>query len=313
MGRFLLRRIAAAIPVMAAVAVAVFLMLRLAPGDPAAVLAGDAATPATIAAIHASLGLDDPIPVQFLRWLGLLLHGDLGTSIVSSEPVLRLIGERVGPTLSLTATTIVFAIAFGIPLGVLAAWYQGRWIDRAVMVVAVLGFSVPIFVLGYVFIYCFSLKLRWLPVQGFVGLAQGAWPFATHLMLPTLTLGMVYLALITRVTRAAMLDVLGSDYIRTARAKGVGERSVMLAHALRNAAVPIVSIIGIGFALLIGGAVVTESVFNLPGLGRLTVDSVLGRDYPVIQGLILVLSLVYVLINLATDVAYALLDPRIGA
>jgi peptide/nickel transport system permease protein len=258
-----------------------------------------------------TLGLDEPIPLQYVRWLKLLLSGDLGMSIHSNQPVLGLIASRVEPTLWLTATTIIFSIVVGVPLGVLAAWKQGTWIDRAVMVIAVLGFSIPLFVLGYGLIYGFSMTLRWLPVQGFVSFSRGFWPFITHLMLPTLTLGMVYIALITRVTRASMLEVLGEDYVRTARAKGVGERSVMIRHVLRNAAVPIISIIGIGFALLISGAVVTESVFNLPGLGRLTVDAVMGRDYPVIQGLILVLSLAYVLVNLAVDIAYVALDPRI--
>ena len=311
MGRFILGRLLATIPVMGVVATIVFLLLRLAPGDPAAILAGDAASPEQIAAIRARLGLDQPILVQFADWIWRLLRGDLGTSIISNQPVAKLIGERIEPTLSLATTTILFAVAVAVPLGVIAAWRHGSWIDRAVMALSVIGFSVPVFVLGYLWIFALAMELQWLPVQGFVSLRQGFGPFIERLVLPTLTLSVIYIALIARITRASVLEVLGEDYIRTAHAKGVGERAVLTRHALRNAAVPIVSVIGIGIALLISGVVVTESVFNLPGLGRLTVDAVLARDYPVIQGIILIFSGVYVLINLAVDIAYTLFDPRI--
>jgi peptide/nickel transport system permease protein len=310
-GRFILGRLLATIPVMGVVATIVFLLLRLAPGDPAAILAGDAASPEQIAAIRARLGLDQPILVQFADWIWRLLRGDLGTSIISNQPVAKLIGERIEPTLSLAATTILFAVVVAVPLGVIAAWRHGSWIDRAVMALSVLGFSVPVFVLGYLWIFALAMELQWFPVQGFVSLRQGFGPFIERLVLPTLTLSVIYIALIARITRASVLEVLGEDYIRTAHAKGVGERAVLTRHALRNAAVPIVSVIGIGIALLISGVVVTESVFNLPGLGRLTVDAVLARDYPVIQGIILIFSGVYVLINLAVDIAYTLFDPRI--
>ena len=309
--RFLLSRVLATIPVMGVVATLVFLLLRLAPGDPAAILAGDIATPEQIAAIRSRLGLDQPVLVQFGDWIWRLLHGDLGTSIISNQPVTKLIAERLEPTLALATTTIVFAVCVAVPLGVIAAWRHGSWIDRAVMALSVIGFSVPVFVLGYAWIFALAMKLQWLPVQGFVSLSQGFVPFIERLILPTLTLSVIYIALIARITRASVLEILGEDYIRTAHAKGVGERAVLTRHALRNAAVPILSVIGIGIALLISGVVVTESVFNLPGLGRLTVDAVLARDYPVIQGIILIFSGVYVLINLAVDVSYTLFDPRI--
>ncbi|ACA16670.1 binding-protein-dependent transport systems inner membrane component [Methylobacterium sp. 4-46] len=311
MSRFIAGRLAATLPVMGVVAVVVFALLRLAPGDPAAILAGDAASPEQIAAIRARLGLDAPVLQQFGTWLWRLLHGDLGTSIISNQPVTRLIGERIEPTLALATSTILFAVIVAVPLGVVAAWRHGTWIDRGVMAFSVLGFSVPVFVLGYLWIFGAAMKLGLLPVQGYVGPSQGIGPFLERLILPTLTLSVIYVALIARTTRASVLEVLGEDYIRTARAKGVSERRVLGRHALRNAAVPVISVIGLGIALLISGVVVTESVFNLPGLGRLTVDAVLSRDYPVIQGLILFFSGLYVLINLAIDVAYLLVDPRI--
>ncbi|MHC1999159.1 ABC transporter permease [Methylobacterium sp. CM6241] len=311
MGRFLAGRLAATLPVMGVVAVIVFLLLRLAPGDPAAILAGDAASPDQIAAIRARLGLDQPILTQFLSWIGRLLHGDLGASIISNQPVAKLILERIEPTLALATTTIVFAVLVAVPLGVLAAWWHGTWVDRAVMAASVLGFSVPVFVLGYLLIFGFAMQLRLLPVQGYVSITEGVWPFLSRLILPTLTLSVIYIALIARTTRSSVLEVLGEDYIRTARAKGIGETQVLWRHALRNAAVPVISVIGLGIALLISGVVVTESVFNLPGLGRLTVDSVLARDYPVIQGVILLFSALYVVVNLAIDLSYLLFDPRI--
>jgi len=311
MAAFILKRLFATIPVMGVVALAVFLILRLSPGDPAAILAGDAATPESIAKIRANLGLDQPIMLQFVNWVWQLLHGDLGNSLLTLQPVSVSIGQKIGPTVSLATTTIVFAVLVAVPLGVIAAWKHGTWIDRAVMGLSVIGFSVPVFVLGYGWIYGFAMTLRLFPVQGYVSITEGIGPFLHHLVLPTLTLSVIYIALIARITRASVLEVLTEDYIRTAHAKGVSERRVLVRHALRNAAVPIVSVIGIGIALLLGGVVVTESVFNLPGLGRLTVDAVLARDYPIIQGVILVFSGAYVLINLAIDVAYTAFDPRI--
>jgi peptide/nickel transport system permease protein len=301
----------AAIPVMGVVAIFVFLMLRLSPGDPAAILAGDAATPETIAAIRADLGLDRPIWEQFVTWAGQLAQGDLGRSVLSKQPVAMMIGQRIEPTISLALTTLIFAVLVAVPIGIIAAWKQGGWIDRGIMALSVVGFSIPVFVLGYILIYVFSMKLDLFPVQGFASLGDGLLPFAERIALPTLTLSFIYIALFARITRAAMLEVLGEDYIRTAHAKGLSESAVLVRHALRNAAVPIVSVIGIGFALLIGGVVITETVFNIPGIGRLVVEAVLARDYPIIQGVILLFSGIYVLINLVIDIAYVLLDPRI--
>jgi peptide/nickel transport system permease protein len=311
MRTYLLRRVLATIPVMLVVTVFVFALLRFAPGDPAATIAGDNATSEDIARVRAALGLDKPILTQLGIWLSSLAAGDLGTSIYSRLPVTHLIGQRLEPTLMLTLTTLLIAVSVAVPLGVLAAWKAGTWVDRGVMLLAVIGFSLPVFWLGFLFIYGFSITLHWLPVQGYVSIAEGFLPFLGHLVLPSLTLGMVYMALIARITRASVLEVLSQDYIRTARAKGLDDRTVLWHHALKNASVPIVTIIGIGIALLIGGVVVTESVFAIPGLGRLTVDSILHRDYPVIQGIILVFSSVYVLVNLLVDLSYTFLDPRI--
>jgi peptide/nickel transport system permease protein len=308
---YILRRIVATIPVMAIVALLVFGLLYIAPGDPAVVIAGDQASPADVEHIRQALGLDRPFLVQFGSWLWRILHGDLGTSIFTSLPVTALIAQRLEPTLSLMALTLVLTILIAVPLGVVAAWKAGTWVDRTIMAFAVFGFSLPVFVVGYMLAYVFALQFEWLPVQGYTPLAQGFWPWLQNLILPAVALGCVYVALIARTTRAAMLEVLSQDYIRTARAKGLGQRGILFVHALKNAAVPIVTVIGLGIALLIGGAVVTESVFAIPGLGRLTIDAILRRDYPVIQGIVLLFSFVYVLVNLMVDVTYTLVDPRI--
>jgi peptide/nickel transport system permease protein len=293
------------------VAVTVFLILRLTPGDPAAVIAGDSATTEQIEQIRASLGLNRSIPAQFAIWAGNALRGDLGESFFFKKQVSELISQRIEPTLALALCTITLAVVIAVPLGVLAAWRHGGWLDRALMGFSTLGFSIPVFVLGYLLIWLVSMKLGWLPVQGYKRLAEGFGPFIRHLILPSITLSIIYVALIARVTRAAVSEALTEDYVRTARAKGLPERTVVLRHALRNAAVPIVTVIGIGLALLIGGVVVTESVYSIPGLGRLTVDAVLARDFPTIQGVILLFSVAYVLINLLIDLSYLFLDPRI--
>ncbi len=308
---FIARRLLATLPVLAMVAIFVFLMLRLTPGDPAAIIAGDNATPAQIAAIRDQLGLSQPIPVQFMIWSGKLLRGDLGQSFFFKAEVSELIGQRVGPTLALATVTMIITVLIAVPLGVVAAYQHGGWIDRLVMGFSVLGFSVPVFVLGYLLIWVFAIEIKLFPVQGYRSITDGFWPFLHRLILPGITLSVIYIALIARITRASVLEVLGEDYIRTAHAKGLPNRVVLMRHALRNAAVPIVTVIGIGIALLIGGVVVTESVYNIPGLGRLTVDAVLARDYPTIQAVILLFSFVYVLINLLIDLSYTLLDPRI--
>jgi peptide/nickel transport system permease protein len=311
MAGYILRRIAATVPVMLIVAVLVFLMLRLTPGDPAAVIAGDNANAEQIAAIRTRLGLDQPIVVQFFIWFGQIMHGDFGESFFFKKTVAELIASRLEPTLALSLSTILIAVVVAVPLGVLAAYKQGTAIDKIVMGFSVLGFSVPVFVIGYSLIYLFAIELNWFPVQGYQRIADGFGGFLQRLVLPSLTLSVIYIALIARMTRTSVLDVMGEDYIRTARAKGQVERKVLFNHALRNAAVPIVTVIGLGVALLIGGVVVTESVFTIPGIGRLTVDAVLARDYPTIQAVILLFSLVYVLINLIVDLAYRVFDPRI--
>ena len=308
---FLARRLLALIPVLVIVSLLVFLMLRLTPGDPAAVLAGDAASTEQIAQIRSGLGLDRSIPEQYLIWAGRLLSGDLGQSYYYKTDVATLIAQRLEPTVSLAFITILIAVLVAVPLGVLAAWRFGSLLDRGLMAFSVLGFSVPIFVLAYVLIWLVSLKLGWLPVQGYQRLGDGVGLWLRHLTLPAITLSVIYIALIARVTRAAVLETLGEDYIRTARAKGLPESAVLIRHALANAAVPIVTVIGIGIALLIGGVVVTESVYAIPGLGRLTVDAVLARDFPTIQGVILLFSFVYVGINLLVDLSYVFFDPRI--
>jgi peptide/nickel transport system permease protein len=309
--RYIVRRLLSTVVVMAVVAFVVFALLYLTPGDPAAVIAGDIATDEDIRRIHAKLGLDEPFLVQFGRWAWALAHGDRGTSIFTNLPVTQLIAQRVEPTLSLTALTLLVAICVAVPLGVLAAARAGTWLDRAVMAFSVLGFSVPVFVLAYILILTFAIDLDWLPVQGYRSFRDGAWEWLRHLILPSIALGTVYVALITRITRASMLDVLAQDFVRTAQAKGLAPDQVLVGHALKNAAVPIVTVVGIGVALLISGAIVTETVFALPGIGRLTVDAILRRDYPIIQGVTLIFSAVYVLVNLTVDLSYALFDPRI--
>ena len=308
---YFVRRLLATIPVIGMVAFFVFALLYLTPGDPAAVIAGDIATVADIERIRHQLGLDQPLLTRFWSWASAVLHGDLGISIFTNLPVTQLIGQRVGPTLSLALCTLIVAVLVAVPMGVIAAWKAGRLIDRLVMVFSVAGFSMPVFVLAYLLIYAFAIDLDWLPVQGYTPLREGVWPWLRHLILPSIALGTIYIALIARITRATMLEVLAQDYVRTAHAKGLAPVAVLMRHALKNAAVPIVTIIGIGIALLISGVVVTESVFAIPGIGRLTVDAIIRRDYPIIQGVILIFSAVYVLVNLAVDLSYRLFDPRI--
>jgi len=313
--RFLMQRLLALVPVLFTVAVIVFLILRLTPGDPAAVIAGNNATNEDIDRIREQLGLTQPLLTQFMIWLGNVVQGDLGYSFYLGKPVTALIAQRIEPTLSLAVGTMLLAVLVAVPLGTLAAWRMGGWLDRILSGFAVAGFSVPVFVIGYVLIYVFAIELQWLPVQGYKRLfgdaSQGLGAWALQLVLPWCTLATIYVALIARVTRASVSEALTEDYIRTARAKGITEQMVLLRHALANAAVPIVTVIGIGIALLIGGVVVTETVYAIPGLGSLTVDAVLNRDFPVIQGVVLFFSLLYVLINLLVDLSYLWLDPRI--
>ncbi|MBX2879566.1 MAG: ABC transporter permease [Granulosicoccus sp.] len=311
MWSYLLKRVLSVVPVLLVVAVIVFLMLRLTPGDPAANIAGDAATSEDIAKLRVELGLEEPLPVQFVIYMKNILQGDFGESFYYKRSVISMIADGVGPTVSLALFTIVLACLIAIPLGTLAAYKQGTWLDRLVMGFSVVGFSVPVFVIGYLLIYLLSVKLEWFPVQGYQPISEGIGGWAYRLILPSLALSVIFIALIARMTRTSVLEVLNEDYIRTARAKGLSETTVLVKHALRNAAVPIVTIVGIAIAILVSGVVVTESVFVIPGLGLLTLDAIQGRDYPTVQALILLFSVVYVVINLIIDLLYTLLDPRI--
>lgn len=308
---FLFRRVLAVMPVLMVVAIIVFMMLRMTPGDPAAVIAGDSASADDIYRVRTELGLDKALPVQFFAWLGQVLEGDLGYSFFYKMEVSQLIAQRLGPTLSVAGWTMVLTVLMAVPLGLLAAWRRGGWLDRSIMAASVAGLSIPVFVGGYVLIWLFSMQLGWLPSQGYTPYAQGVLPWLSGLALPCLTLAVLYTALIARVTRAAVSEALTEDFVRTVRAKGVSELRLMLRHALTNAAVPIVTVIGLSLAGFISGVVVTETIFAIPGLGQLTVDAVLSRDYPLIQGITIFFSLVYVVINLLVDLSYLMLDPRI--
>lgn len=309
--RLVALRILSSVPVMFIVAVIVFGLLRLSPGDPAVILAGDSATPEAIAALRQQLGLDQPLPIQFVTWLAGVATGDFGQSILSRMPVLALIFDRLEATLVLAVSAIIITVLIAVPLGAIAAWRHNSWIDRAVMALSVAGFSVPAFVIGYLLMLFFSVKWELLPVQGYVSPFADPGGAVRHLILPSVTLALVFMALIARVTRSSLLEVLNQDFVRTARAKGNSQRRVLWRHALPNAAVPIITVIGIGIAMLISGVVVTESVFNIPGIGRLTIDAILARDYPVVQGLMLFFALIYVGVNLLIDIAYIIADPRI--
>lgn len=308
---YLGKRLLATIPVMLLVALIVFSLLYLAPGDPAAIIGGDTATPADMERIRVALGLDRPFLVRFAEWLFDVVRGDLGTSIFTGIPVADLIAQRIVPTASLMGFSILISILVGVPLGVLAASQLNGLVDKVVLAISTFGFSVPVFIIGYMLAYLFAVELKWFPVQGYRPPSAGLLPFVECLVLPAVSLSVTLIALIARVTRASVLEVLSQDYIRTARAKGAGPASILFVHSLKNAAVPIVTIIGISVAALIGGAIVTESVFGIPGLGRLTVDALMRHDYPVIQGIVLFFSLLYVLVNLIVDFTYTLFDPRI--
>lgn len=309
---FVVRRLLATIPVLAMVAVFVFLMLRLTPSDPAAILAGDNATTEQVAQIRGKLGLDQPLLVQFGIWSGRLLHGDLGESFFFKKTVAELIQQRLEPTLSLSLVTILLSVLVAVPLGVLAAYRHGSWVDRLVMALSVFGFSVPVFVIGYLLIYVFAIELGWLPVQGFRSITTGLWPFLERLILPASTLSVIYVALIARITRASMLEVMNEDYIRTARAKGLSPGRVIGLHALRNAMIPVITTIGLQVGTLLAGAILTESIFSWPGIGKWMVDAIFRRDYPTVQGGLLLIALLVMLVNLIVDLLYGLINPRIS-
>ncbi len=311
MNTYFLRRLASTIPVVIVVAALIFVVLRLAPGDPALAIAGDGATPEQLHALRVQLGLDKSILEQFVIWGRSLLRLDLGVSLYYHIPVTSLIGQRLPPTAILAALTLLISVPIAVYLGALAASRQGSFIDRAVNASAVIAFSIPVFVLGYVLIWFFALQLGLLPVQGTGPADAGLLTKLKYFILPAVGLAFGQVALLTRVTRASVIDVLHEDFIKTAYAKGASARRVLWRHAVRNAAVPIVTIIGLSFAVLIGGVVVSETVYAIPGLGKLTVDSVLARDFPVVQGLVIFFSLTYVAINLLVDLLYVALDPRI--
>ncbi|PBB24524.1 ABC transporter permease [Mesorhizobium sp. WSM4307] len=308
---YILRRMISAIAVMAMVGIFVFLLIRLAPGDPAAVMAGRNATEEIIAGIREQLGLNEPLPVQFIHWLSAMLHGDFGTSIFSGRPVLELLLQRLGPTVSLSILTLAISVCVGVYFGILAAWRAGGIVDRLLSVFSAFGYSVPVFVIGYFLVYLLAISAKWLPVQGYAPIEVGVGDWLAHLILPTIALSLPYIAFVARVTRASMLEILSEDYMRTAAAKGASPYAMLFHHALKNAGVPILTVIGLSFAYLIGGVVLTETVFNIPGVGRLVVDAINTRDYPIIQSMLILTSGLYVLINLAVDLAYTLIDPRI--
>lgn len=307
----LVRRILATIPVLLIVAVIVFSLLRMTPGDPASTIAGESASAADIERIRTELGLDRSLVIQFGHWMGQLARGDLGYSYFYKMSVAELIAQRLEPTLSIAGLTILLTVLLAIPMGIVAAAKRDSMLDRFIMSGSVLGFSIPVFVIAYLLIWLFSMRLGWFPVQGYARLGDGLGPWLHRLALPCIGLAVVYTALNARVTRAEVSEVLTEDYIRTARAKGISPVRTLIRHALANAAVPVVTMLGLSIAGLIGGVVITETVYAIPGLGRLTVDAVLARDYPVIQGIALFFSVVYVGINLLVDLSYLVLDPRI--
>jgi glutathione transport system permease protein len=301
--QYLVKRLLGLIPTLVLVGVLVFLFVHLLPGDPARLAAGPDATPETVALVRQDLGLDKPLPEQFLRFAGGVLHGDFGKSLRTKRPVATEIADRFFPTFWLTIAAMAWSVAFGMTIGVLSAVWRNRWPDRAGMTLAVSGISFPAFALGMMLMQIFSVQLNWLPTVG-----ADTW---RHYILPSLTLGAAVAAIMARFTRSSFVDILQEDYVRTARAKGLSESVVVVKHGLRNALIPVVTMMGLQFGFLLGGSIVVEVVFNWPGMGRLLVDAVDMRDYPVIQGLVLLFSLEFVLINLIVDVLYAVINPTI--
>ncbi|WP_162703212.1 ABC transporter permease [Ensifer sp.] len=309
--RYILQRLFGMIVVMALVVTIVFVIVRVTPGDPAAVMLGPEATQQDIAELRTKLGLDQSLGLQYVYYIGQLLKGDLGQSIFLNQPVTSALAERAEPTFFLTLFSILIASGIALPIGIYAAYRRGSFVDQAATTLAMLAASIPSFWLGLILIQFLAVRLGWFPVSGYGGPGSSFMERMYHLALPAIALGVVSSALILRFTRASMLDVLGDDFIRTARAKGLGERRVVMKHALKNALIPILTIVGLTAAVLISGAVVTETVFGLPGVGNLVVSAVLRRDYPVIQGALLVIAALYVLINFAIDMLYLLVDPRV--
>jgi peptide/nickel transport system permease protein len=310
-GRRLAWRVGQALPVLLIVAVFTFTLLHLLPGDPAVIIAGDQANPATIAQIRADLGLDRPLAEQLLRWLLALLHGDFGRSLILNQSVLSAVIERLPVTLSLTGLALVITLPCGIALGSLAAYFRATWIDSVIMGFAILGVSLPSFWIGILSIILFGVVLHWLPTGGYAPLSAGAGAWLASLIQPACVLGLFQIGFLARMTRSAMLDTLDKDFIRTARAKGVGEWRTISKHAFRNALIPVLTATGIILSLLIGGSVIVEQVFALPGIGRLVVQAILARDYPLVQGTMLLFGFAFVAINLFLDALYGVADPRV--
>ncbi len=311
MRNYSIRRFLQAIPVMVLVSTAVFLLLRLAPGDPTDVLLGPDASPERAAELRAMLGLDKPLPIQWVAWFGQVLQGNLGDSVFLGRPVTQAIWERAEPTIMLTILALTISVALGLSLGVLAAVRQGGWADMAAMLVSLAGISMPTFWIGLNLIWVFAVVLGWFPVAGYRSIDEGLGENLRYLALPAITLGFHNAALLARMTRSVMIETLREDYVRTARSKGLFERTVLVGHCLRNAMIPLLTIIGLILAGLIGGALITETVFNIPGVGRLMVTAVVRRDYSVVQGVVLIIAAAYVLINLSVDILYGVLDPRV--
>jgi len=308
---YVARRLLALIPVGLVVATVAFLLMHLAPGNPASIIAGPDATADDVREIEQQLGLDRPLPIQLVQWYGRLLRGDLGSSIFLRKPVTEAILDRVEPTLLLTVFSTVLAVLIGVSAGVLSARYHNSITDQAFMTLALLGISIPNFLLGLLFVLVFGVWLPWFPVAGYSPLEDGWLATLRSLVMPAFALALVQSALIARIARSAMLDVLREPFITAGRAKGLGEPAVVYKHALKAALIPTITIIGISFAILLSGAVVVETVFNIPGLGRLIISAVLRRDYPVIQGVVLCIAGVYMLVNLAVDLSYLVIDPRV--
>lgn len=311
MGRYLLRRVLSLLPVLVVVSIVAFVVMHLTPGDPAGAMLGISATPEEIAALRQQLGLDRPLPVQLMQWAWHALHGDYGSSIFFHQPVTEVLAARLQPTLLLAVAAELIAVVVGVPAGVVAATHRGRRADQGLMVLALVVVSVPEFWLALNLILLFSVRLGWLPAAGYSFLSEHPVQTFRSLLLPAVSLGLMQAAFIARMTRSAMIEVLSQDYVRTARAKGVTARNVVYQHGLRNALVPVITSAGLTFSVLVGGAAVAETVFNLPGIGKLVVDAVSKRDYPVIQGVLLLSSLANVGANLAVDLVYSLIDPRI--
>jgi peptide/nickel transport system permease protein len=308
---YLLHRILALIPVVLLVSATVFSLIHLTPGDPAVIMAGESQDPEVVAGIRHELGLDQPIPVQYGVWLGHALRGDLGRSIRTRQPVLEAILERLKPTLLLSAMAMALSLAISFPAGALSALRPDSREDMAGTVLTLLGVSMPNFLLALVLIFVFAVTLRWLPTSGYLDPFEEFVPGIRSLVLPAITLGTAMAAVVTRMVRSSLLEVLEQDYVRTARSKGLRERTVVVRHALKNALIPVVTIVGLQTGNLIGGAVITEYVFGIPGVGRLVVDSIFSKDYPMVQGVVLLTALTFVTVNLLVDVLYGYLDPRI--